>query len=100
MVKFDKTVGRGILVASLVFAGLAVARGAAQEAEETVVRNHIKITDADMKAAANVTFTSHHVMAANVPGAKEKSAALNAENDKRVLEELGRTPEADLVRPE
>lgn len=36
----------------------------AQQAEETAVRNHVTVTDADRQAAASVRFSAFHVMAA------------------------------------
>src|ERR1035437_4057385 len=47
--------------------------------QETVVRNHITVTQNDVHAAGNVRNSSYHALAAQVPGAKALTAALNAE---------------------
>ncbi len=53
----------------------------AQHTEDTVVRNHIKITDADVSAAQSKFKSSfHHVSAPTLPGAGSKAAAINAES--------------------
>lgn len=100
MLKSRTALGHAAIVAAtVVLAGVSATYIPAQEAEETVVRNHLKVTEADSKAAADVKFSSAHVMAANIAGAKEKVAALNAANDKRVAEDLGKLPEPEIAHP-
>jgi hypothetical protein len=86
-----------------VFSGGA---GRAQQAEETVFRNHVTVTQADIDAAAAVRYSSFHVMAASIPGAREKARALNEENARRAaelegakMEREGSLPETTLVQP-
>ena len=62
--------------------------GQAQTAEDTAVRSRITVSAADSRAAGNVKSATFHVLEANVPGAKERTAALHAENTRR-LAELG-----------
>jgi hypothetical protein len=71
-----------------------------QEAEDTIVRRHIVVSEADERAAANVRLSSPHVLAAHIPGAREKAAALNSENSRRTAEELGTQEEADVPPPQ
>ncbi len=91
-----------ISVAALVPAAiLAAALGSgavrAQQAEETVVRNHITVTQADIDAAAAVRYSSFHVMAAGVPGAKEKARSLNEESARRAAEFGGREADSETT---
>src|SRR5579863_5318538 len=71
----------------------------AQEVRDAVPTRQIRVTDADVKAAANVKWSSYHVMAANMPGAKQKAAALNAANAKRVAERDGQEPRTEITKP-
>jgi len=88
-----------VLQAAVVATALLGAAGSqAQQSAETIVRNHITVRQADIDAAYGVKSSFYHVMAANVPGAKQRATALNAENDRRVAE--SRVADPDTVRPE
>src|SRR5579863_1415076 len=98
MLRLPTAIRYGIAAATLL-AAVSAGRLQAQEAEDTPVRTHIKVTDADIKAAANVKYSAYHVMAANVPGAKEKAAALNAESARRLAEARGGEFETETALP-
>jgi hypothetical protein len=72
-------------------ASLCLTAGA--ESEETAIRQHITVTQHDLTAAGNVKAAFFHVQEANVPGAKERTAALHAEN-------VIRLGEAGITQPE
>ena len=91
------TTGRAVIAAAFVLTTLAGASGTAQRSEETAIDARVKVTDADREAAANVKSLSYHVMAASVPGAKQRAAALNAENARRVAEETGKAPDRETA---
>jgi hypothetical protein len=55
------------------------------------------VTEADRKAAANARFSSVHVLAARVPGAKGKAEALNSERGQRALDDLGLHTEPEVT---
>ncbi len=96
----QKTTGSAALVsATILVAALISGVGRAQQTEETVVRNHITVTQADLDAAAAIRYSSFHVMAAGIPGAKEKARALNEENARRAAEFEGRTLEPEAAKP-
>lgn len=85
--------------AAVLLAALSAGSSPAQETEDTVVRTHITVTQADIKAAGNVEFSAYHVMAAGIPGAREKAAALNAESARRVAQFEGRRAEPRAAVP-
>lgn len=58
----------------------------AQETEDTAVRTHVTVTERDITAAANVKTALFHAMPAHIDGAKERVAAMHAENEKRAAE--------------
>lgn len=93
MINSRMAINHAAIAAAALFAVLCAANGSAQQTEDTVVRTHITVTQADIEAAANVRFSSYHVMAANVPGAKQRVATLNAANARRVAERNGRAAE-------
>ncbi len=70
----------------------------APRAEETVVRNHITVSQGDVHAAANVKNSSYHALAAQVPGAKALTAALNTEGVFRP--EVPAAAEAQSIAPQ
>jgi len=82
---------------------LAAASSHAQQAEETVVRRHISITQADTAAATSVKSSYYHVMAAGAPGARERAAALNGESERQLArmlpneESISRTPTPEVL---
>ncbi|HUH63054.1 MAG TPA: hypothetical protein VLZ50_08665 [Terracidiphilus sp.] len=94
--------GSAALLATVLNSGAVLA----QHAEETVVRNRITVTQADIDAAAAVKYSRIHVMPTNLPGGREKARRLNEENIRRVAEFEGapiepgaRTPKTALVQP-
>ena len=91
-----KAQGRIVFVA--IHAVLLLPSMRAQEGEDTVVPRQIRVSDADRRAAANVTLSSRHVLAARTPGATEKAAAINAENDQRMTEALGARVEPEIAK--
>ncbi len=77
-------------VASLALAALFTfgIAAQAQQSEETVVRRHITVGQGDIAAAGGVKNNYYHVMAANLPGAREAAMKLNGESDKRLARTL------------
>lgn len=90
---------RRIAFVAAIFVVLPLRFMLGQEVEDTVVRRQVLVTEADQRAAANVRFSSRHVLAARIPGAKERAAALNSENNQRATEELGMQEEASVSAP-
>ena len=83
----NQVTGSAVLVLAAIFVVALPARaGRAQQPEETVVRNHITVTQADIDAAAAVKFSRFHVMATGIPGGRERARALNEENARRAAE--------------
>jgi len=80
-------------ILAVVFAALMARALRAQQEEDTLVRTRIAVTRDDIDAASTVKYSSYHVMAAGVPGAKERAAALNRENARQVAESEGRRVE-------
>lgn len=72
----------------------------AQETEETVVRNHVTVSDADREAATKVLHSSFHVMAAGLPGAKERAEGLNKASAKRLARADSGATGAETARAE
>ena len=64
--------------AAVLTAGLALAQaGFAQPINDTVVQKHLTVGQSDTYAAKNVKSSTYHVFAAQIPGARERSAELN-----------------------
>jgi hypothetical protein len=89
-----------MFTAILLLTNHAIPVSHAQDAADTIVRSRFTVSDSDIEAAANVRFSSFHVMAANVPGARERAATLNRESARRVAELEGREIEPEATRPE
>jgi len=69
------------------------------ESEETEVRQHVTVTQSDLTAAGNVNAAFFHVHEANVPGARERAAALHEENAKHLVESGLAQPREETVKP-
>ena len=96
----NQVIGNAALASAAIFlVAYPAGMGRAQQPEETVVRNHIAVTRADIDAAATVKFSRFHVMATGIPGGREKARALNEENARRAAEIEGREAEAEAGGP-
>jgi len=91
---------RRIAFVAAIFVAFPIRTMLGQEVEDTFVGRHLVVSEADRKAAASVSFSSPHVLAAHIPGAREKAAALNSEINRRTIEDLGTQEEADLAAPQ
>lgn len=93
-----EAIGRAAFVAAIstVFLLRSMTGQEQQDVEDTIVRTHILVSEADMKAEANVRLSSVRVLAARIPGAREKAETLNYENGQRVLDDLEPQPEPEV----
>jgi hypothetical protein len=69
------------------------------QAPDATAGEHITVTQADIDAAASVKFHSFHVMAAGIPGARQRATALNAESARRLAELEAERIDSDAVTP-